>query len=983
MEKICKFSLVQLAADGDSKDSNLADVRRYCPSMQTDFWNCMNKTLTAVQRGAQWSGRICCPLATHPKCQNACATSASREELITGCRQSDEQNLFSCFDRQDVGDECCGNARTSKCLQACRDIFRSRLSPVKEQRNLVESVCNDNNTNSKVLQCVQNFFDLTPLNNSKQYLPCCDHAPNLGCKNVCTNILTVGETTQEMIDDLERGGCGPVVPYDPLWQCFLSAGRKVSIPVSDDSVSQINQVGMDSAKLHCCHKAFSPKCRRLCIQTFSNDWTETRVDFEFDCYSQISEMSLKQCLDEGKLNMNGREGHCSNEMLLVDEPCELGCDGLSFCTNFNNRPTELFRSCNNQADNAAREDVALWKQNSTLSLPGLTLPIKDISQCSPETWKAIICSLQIKPCTRQKHANQICREDCYEILSKCMDWTRLEAGHTASSICSRLSLEDSTAPCVSIKPYIEPSDLPHHTGNHKIISPCLAHPCNATEVCQLKRDGGIGYECVPGCALGKVRSQTNTERFANYFDRIFNFLGETSTYMVPLNSYVRIPVSLKQKGCLKICKCGLSGRIEHCQPLPCVVYDSCMLAGKKIEHASWFHVECNICSCFAGEITCTKKQCKMPGISDKSFTSLPCNCPPHYVPVCARNGMTYSSACVARCTGIPDTGIEFGPCSKKSSCEDVACPGKGICVERRQVCLSVMHRPCQQFECINVTSNCPIPFAEEACSTDGRTFPSFCNLIKAKSQLAYKGPCLRHCNYHTKEKMCGINGITYKSECDAWSDFALIDYIGECREVGLLTDSMGPRCATVKCKSLPSKHCEAIVPPGACCPVCSASLRIVYSRKQIDRALYALKGKNTEALTLRAILRGLSGLIRISHCRLFGFLTMETDLFVTVQSLHKEPSYIQIEACVRESEKIATLISSQSHRITSDLALSSLTVANIMTQFNSAGVSSNSDLTLGNMKPTRQFNSASAMSMNLLCSYIGLVGLVSLVGRFI
>ena len=165
---IFQFSLVQLAADGDSKESNLADVRRYCPSMQTDFWSCMNKTLSgrsmsifmntfksntahnksldplknsiqvnvsmfhglfeinftlyklsAVQRGAQWSGRICCPLATHPKCQNACATSASREELITGCRQSDEQNLFSCFDRQDVGDECCGNARTSKCLQVC------------------------------------------------------------------------------------------------------------------------------------------------------------------------------------------------------------------------------------------------------------------------------------------------------------------------------------------------------------------------------------------------------------------------------------------------------------------------------------------------------------------------------------------------------------------------------------------------------------------------------------------------------------------------------------------------------------------------------------------------------------------------------------------------------------------------------------------------------------------------------------------------
>lgn len=98
---------------------------------------------------------------------------------------------------------------------------------------------------------------------------------------------------------------------------------------------------------------------------------------------------------------------------------------------------------------------------------------------------------------------------------------------------------------------------------------------------------------------------------------------------------------------------------------------------------------------------------------------------------------------------------------------------------------------------------------------------------------------------------------------------------------------------------------------------------------------------------------------------------METDLFVTVQSLHKDPSYIQIEACVKESEKIATLISSQSHRITSDLALSSLSVANVVTRFSNAGVSSD-DLGGGNIK----FNSASAMSVNLLGSYVGLIVLV-------
>lgn len=105
-----------------------------------------------------------------------------------------------------------------------------------------------------------------------------------------------------MIDVLETGGCGPPLLHDPMWQCFLSAGRRFSPPSpasGNNEISQINQIGMDSAKLHCCHKASAPKCRRLCVQTFSNDWTETRGDFEFDCYGHISEISLRQCLDEG------------------------------------------------------------------------------------------------------------------------------------------------------------------------------------------------------------------------------------------------------------------------------------------------------------------------------------------------------------------------------------------------------------------------------------------------------------------------------------------------------------------------------------------------------------------------------------------------------------------------------------------------------------------------------------------------------------
>lgn len=97
------------------------------------------------------------------------------------------------------------------------------------------------------------------------------------------------------------------------------------------------------------------------------------------------------------------------DFFLVEEPCELGCDGLSYCSNFNNRPTELFRSCNRRADDAARNDVALWLQQGTLGLPGLSLPVLNISQCSPRAWKTVACTLQIKPCHRPSNVNWICR----------------------------------------------------------------------------------------------------------------------------------------------------------------------------------------------------------------------------------------------------------------------------------------------------------------------------------------------------------------------------------------------------------------------------------------------------------------------------------------------------------------------------------------------------------------------------------------------
>ena len=65
--------------------------------------------------------------------------------------------------------------------------------------------------------------------------------------------------------------------------------------------------------------------------------------------------------------------------VAVEETCTMGCQGLDYCTNFNNRPTELFRSCNRMADEGARKEVAMWTETGAITLPefqDFKIPIK-------------------------------------------------------------------------------------------------------------------------------------------------------------------------------------------------------------------------------------------------------------------------------------------------------------------------------------------------------------------------------------------------------------------------------------------------------------------------------------------------------------------------------------------------------------------------------------------------------------------------------
>lgn len=247
---------------------------------------------------------------------------------------------------------------------------------------------------------------------------------------------------------------------------------------------------------------------------------------------------------------------------------------------------------------------------------------------------------------------------------------------------------------------------------------------------------------------------------------------------------------------------------------------------------------------------------------------------------------------------------------------------------------------------VNGTTNCHHLPGAPVCSINNTEYYNTCDLAHHNTRLAYQGPCLKHCRH--EGTVCGFNGQTYVSECAALADMVLVDYMGPCIAVGLITDVKTKQCPGVQCAPLPHQNCLGITPPGACCPICAGSLRLLYSRKQIDRAWYALQYKSTDFLTLKSLLKALERQIQVAQCALKGYLTIEMDIFVAVYTTEKYPSKIQLEACVREAEKIASLINMQSPRIVSELTLSSLTLANtIHVEVNSCARTTTSAIILG------------------------------------
>ncbi|XP_077973022.1 reversion-inducing cysteine-rich protein with Kazal motifs-like [Styela clava] len=882
----------------------------------------LNVLITGIQ--GEWIGRKCCEYAIENECRMACLKSKTKENLNLNCRQDVETELYGCIFRHQRKKKCCGKSSnmTTSCQHVCVMSFRSEFGPSAENMRDMENHCP-----ADVLQCTKNF-SIAIRKSTASGVVCCDKSNSEKCRSDCRRIMRSYMTEQEKVDELVES-CGSLIPREPMWKCFISNNGETARPAPP-------RVGPD---LQCCSKAISSNCRQLCKKLYSKPWESSHnwQYFQKWCEYNSEESDLNSCLQE------------------VREPCKMGCNKLNFCTNFNNRPTELFHSCNARADNIAKSQFSEWAKG-TIKLPMADIPVLDIRTCEPEKWKAVACTLEVKPCSAKLGDTTICKKDCMALLRECADVSRFKHGISIEWLCEMFSPQHLQHDCISLDKYTAASG--RSSNLVEITQPCNPNPCQENELCVVNREtcrtGRIcpTYKCLKGCKVGDV-----------------------GDFLVHIGQRVKIPDWKRGEGCFRACACTSAERLQHCTDLPCLdASKSCTVVGQIKVHGSHFKIDCNFCSCYNGNVTCTKRQCASKDETDdnnREFTGLPCNCERHFVPVCASNGKTYPSACIARCMGHVDADIDFGPCRAKDPCKGHPCRRNEKCVRASRVCItSSKVYDCPQYECVAPYGRClarrmtrdayasdghyyvnyrrmnsasrrslasPMFFgydvdwngSDPVCDTDGVEYDNICQLRKRNrnTRLAYRGHCKKHCDDKETVPVCGQNIVTYENECSALAERVLVDYYTPCHAVNVNRDKKKTdACAGVICKELADSNCESVTPPGACCPRCGGMIRIVYSQLHVNAiSRTAIQGP----ITVRDIIRSLRRHVNVKQCDIYGHLTMEGDIAVLSVPVVKNATPIQIEACLREAEGLARFINERNPILTSDVILSTLTGAEV------------------------------------------------------
>ncbi|XP_045167377.2 reversion-inducing cysteine-rich protein with Kazal motifs-like [Mercenaria mercenaria] len=891
--KRCREICHQLSLSGKQVEqiSLLASAPSECPQNLLDFWTCAKKSLPVLLELGTFSGRPCCNLTKTKACREACIKAQSEADVEAQCSHSTEDaKLYECIERQRDGEKCCGKAVATDsltCKATCWNMYLTNTITSHESKKTLRERCTGRNR--EVVQCLQKQTRTTRQSSYIESLHCCENTDNDTCRKVCTETLRSESNPDQIIEKLIVA-CGRVDILNPLYKCFLIPNFP-NRPIA----------GMDSAKLHCCEKAVSKRCGALCVKTHSWKWASI-AKFEETCGYLSSPMSTQE------IEMHS----CLKD---VEQPCQLGCQGLQYCTNMNNRPAELFRSCTIEADTAARDDVLIW-QKGRINLPNLSIPVKDIRNCEPEMWKAIACTYQIKPCSRKPTPTQICREDCEYIMNKCVDTSKLE-GQAVAEVCKRLPIIAS-GECISVKPYTVES--PVNGIQSEVTHPCKQNSCKHDEVCVLYR-----------------RKCRHSAKCPHYVCRKACKMGQVSRVMVPYNKDVVLPVDKNAEensnSCrrYKVCHCSHTGHLGNCHDIPCVRNNHCVLDTGVIDSGEHYTTGCSDCVCHGGEKICSQRQCPATAVVNQlEFADVQnCQCSRKYKPVCASNGKTYPNQCISRCAG--QTLFSQGPCNVYDPCASSPCETGYSCIVNRQVCFGHENSPCLQYKCVAITE-CNKHEHEPVCDTLDMEYTNDCLLLSKGKIMKYRGHCqVRQCS--DTGNVCGHDGETYISECAALAARITVDYSGPCKTFGYslaTADGMDPTetlCSNVECPAVVPSSCQGIIPPWSCCPICAAELRILVSESLAHISINVKKGP----ITLDKILHALSQMISVSECDVFGYLGYDNDIIVLVAPVTDKPTVLQATACAKEAERFEYLIKSRSPSVTSDLILTPLLYAKLRT----------------------------------------------------
>ncbi|KAK2119976.1 hypothetical protein P7K49_001362 [Saguinus oedipus] len=344
----------------------------------------------------------------------------------------------------------------------------------------------------------------------------------------------------------------------------------------------------------------------------------------------------------------------------------------------------------------------------------------------------------------------------------------------------------------------------------------------------------------------------------------------------------------------ELCEVNRKGCVsgDPCLPYSCVqvlfIWDR-----EQPGHGTSFSIDCNVCSCFAGNLVCSTRLCLNEHSSEddhRTFTGLPCNCADQFVPVCGQNGRTYPSACIARCVGLQDHQFEFGSCMSKDPCNPNPCQKN----QREPCIVLVVVIPVQDIGPKKNITNMNV-YQDSSCVTRSEilfvTQTTWSTVISAFYTKEEKASLTKAPARET-EPVCGHNGETYSSVCAAYSDRVAVDYYGDCQAVGVLSEhSSVTECAAVKCPLLSAAGCKPIIPP------------------------------------VLEILQKIRMHVSVPQCDVFGYFSIESEIVILIIPVDHYPKALQIEACNKEAEKIESLINSDSPTLASHVPLSALIIS--------------------------------------------------------